>query len=210
MTNLIGVYGVGGCGRGIMPLARVMPGAEGARFVFIDDSSPAQEVNGHAVITFDEFLADCARDKAAVLAIANGKVRAQLASNCEASDVKLMAVRASTVIEMDNVEIGEGSLVSPYVTFTSNIRVGRCFHANLYSCIEHDARIGDFVTFAPGVRCNGNVSIGDYVYVGSGALIRQGVTIGAGAVIGMGAVVTKDVEAGVTVVGNPARPLVKD
>src|SRR3546814_2777967 len=94
---------------------------------------------------------------------------------------------------MDDVEIAEGALVSPYVTFTSNIKVGRCFHANLYSYVEHDCVIGDYVTFAPGVRCNGNIRIGDRAYIGSGAVIRQNLTIGADAVIGMGAVVTKDV-----------------
>jgi acetyltransferase-like isoleucine patch superfamily enzyme len=62
--------------------------------------------------------------------------------------------------------------------------------------------------------CAGNVVIHDHAYIGGGALIRQGkpgepLVIGAGAVIGMGAVVTKNVPPGVTVVGNPARPLVK-
>lgn len=52
------------------------------------------------------------------------------------------------------------------------------------------------------------------VWVGAGAVLRQGkpgkpLVIGKGAVVGMGAVVTKDVAAGVTVVGNPARRLVK-
>jgi UDP-2-acetamido-3-amino-2,3-dideoxy-glucuronate N-acetyltransferase len=43
--------------------------------------------------------------------------------------------------------------------------------------------------------------------IGSGATILGGVRIGSGATVGAGAVVVDDVEAGVTVVGNPARPL---
>ena len=65
------------------------------------------------------------------------------------------------------------------------------------------------MTLAPGAKVNGNVTIGDDVYIGAGAIIRQGLTIGRGAVVGMGAVVTRDVPPGVTVVGNPARPIVK-
>lgn len=43
--------------------------------------------------------------------------------------------------------------------------------------------------------------------IGAGAVILPGVRIGTGAMVGAGAVVTRDVPAGVTVVGNPARPL---
>ena len=103
--------------------------------------------------------------------------------------------------------IGPGALFSPFTVVTSNVRIGSHFHCNLYSYVEHDCLIGDFVTFAPAVRCNGNVSIGDGAYIGSGAIIRQGLTIGAGAVVGMGAVVTRDVPAGETWVGNPAKSL---
>jgi acetyltransferase-like isoleucine patch superfamily enzyme len=56
--------------------------------------------------------------------------------------------------------------------------------------------------------------IEDDVYIGTGAVIKQGrpgspIVIGQGAVVGMGAVVTRSVAAGTTVVGNPARPLVR-
>jgi acetyltransferase-like isoleucine patch superfamily enzyme len=43
--------------------------------------------------------------------------------------------------------------------------------------------------------------------IGSGATILGGVRIGEAALVGAGAVVTKDVPPGVTVAGNPARPL---
>ena len=108
----------------------------------------------------------------------------------------------------------QGAILCPFVTLTSNIQIGRHFHANLYSYVEHDCVIGDFVTFAPGVHCNGNVVIEDGAYIGAGAVIKQGLpgkplVIGAGAVVGMGAVVTKSVPSGATVVGNPASRLNK-
>ena len=51
------------------------------------------------------------------------------------------------------------------------------------------------------------VRIGRNVWIGAGAIILPGVTIGDDALIGAGSVVTRDVAAGVTVAGNPARPL---
>ena len=210
MSRLVGIYGASGCGRGIMPLARAMPSLAADRLVFIDDNPAAAVVNGHPVLTFEQFVAEPEANKVAALAIANAPIRRRLAQRCDAAGIALLTIAAERLVIMDDVVIGEGALLSPFVTFTSNIRVGRCFHANLYSYVEHDCVIGDFVTFAPGVRCNGNVTIGDDAYIGSGAIIRQGLTIGAGATIGMGAVVTKDVPPGVTMVGNPARPLIKD
>lgn len=43
--------------------------------------------------------------------------------------------------------------------------------------------------------------------IGGGAVILPGVTVGKNAMVGAGAVVTKDVPEGMTVIGNPAKPL---
>ncbi|MCH4272493.1 MAG: acetyltransferase, partial [Kerstersia gyiorum] len=108
--------------------------------------------------------------------------------------------------------IGSGAILSPFTTITSNAKIGKFFHANIYSYVAHDCVIGDYVTFAPSVKCNGGVIIEDHAYIGTGAVIKQSmpnrpIVIGAGAIVGMGAVVTKSVPAGATVLGNPAKPL---
>ena len=213
---LYGVFGASGCGRGIMPLlrAQLQQVASMDQLVFIDDAPPAKQLNGHNVLTWAEFLARPASQRSVALAIANSSIREALAQRCQAAGVELLSVQAANVVRMDDITLGEGALLSPFVALTSNIRIGRCFHANIYSYVEHDCIIGDFVTFAPGVMCNGNVHIEDHAYIGAGAVIKQGtpdkpLVIGRCAVVGMGAVVTKSVPAGVTVVGNPARPLVK-
>jgi sugar O-acyltransferase (sialic acid O-acetyltransferase NeuD family) len=211
-VKLFGIYGAGGCGRGIIPLAREQLASEpDCKLVFIDDGAAGTTINGHEVVTFERFAA-AEGERRAALAVADSRLRERLAANCAAAGIGFFTVRAANSVEMDSVEIGEGALISPFVTLTSNIRIGVHFQANLYSYVEHDCVIGDFVSFAPRVCCNGNIHIGDHVYIGTGAVLRQGragapLTIGEGAVVGMGAVVTKDVPPGVTVVGVPARPL---
>lgn len=216
--DLYAIYGASGCGRGVMPLARRMleqQGIPASRLVFVDDRPAAPMVNGQHVLAYRDFLAEPAAARHVALAIASAGVRQRLRELCCQDGVLPWSVRAGNIEVMDDVVIGDGAILCPFVTLTSNIRIGQDFHANLYSYVEHDCVIGDFVTFAPGVKCNGNVVIEDHAYIGAGAVIRQGqpgapLVIGRGAVVGMGAVVTGNVPPGATVVGNPARLLKKD
>lgn len=122
-----------------------------------------------------------------------------------------------------------GSIRAPfYADYGYNIHLGDDVFFN-YGCVLLDVcpiLIGDMTQVGPyvqiltadhprdaktrdeGLEFGQPIEIGRNVWIGGGAIILPGVTIGDDAVIGAGAVVTKSVPAGITVVGNPARPLV--
>jgi len=210
--NIYAVFGASGFGREVMPLVRGSVG--GNELVFVDDNVSQSPLNGHEVMTYDRFLNLRAGRKYITIAIADAEIREKLTERCLGDGIEVFDVTASNVVLMDEVSIGKGAILCPFTTITSNVKIGKSFHANIYSYIAHDCVVGDYVTFAPSVKCNGNVVIEDYAYVGTGAIIKQGrpgkpLRIGKGAVVGMGAVVTKDVAEGAVVVGNPAKPLAR-
>ena len=214
--NLYGVYGASGFGREVMPLLRAQVLNDPAALcVFVDDRDTEETVNSHSCMTFEQFVAYPAERRAVSLAIADGMVRSKLADKCEMAGVGFIDVRAQNCMVLDDSSVASGLILCGFATITSNASIGRHFQGNIYSYVAHDCVIGDFVTFAPGVMCNGNVHVADHAYIGTGAVLRQGapgkpLKIGAGATVGMGAVVTRDVPPRTTVVGNPAKPMNKD
>lgn len=127
-------------------------------------------------------------------------------------------------------QVGSGtSLRAPiYTDYGYNIAFGSQCFCN-YGCVLLDVcpiKIGDMTQIGPyvqiltadhprdaatrdeGLEFGQPIEIGCNVWIGGGAIILPGVTIGNDAVIGAGAIVTRSVAAGMTVAGNPARPLV--
>ncbi|EMK0348788.1 NeuD/PglB/VioB family sugar acetyltransferase [Citrobacter amalonaticus] len=210
-NKIYGIFGASGFGREVLPLVRQLLESDDAIY-FIDIELRLESVNGVNVISYSDFLNIEAEIKFATIAIANADIRQKIEKELLRDKVTILNVIADNVVIMDDVKIGYGAILCPFVTLTSNIKIGRSFHANIYSYVAHDCIIGDYVTFAPSVKCNGNVVIEDHVYVGTGAMIKQGtkdkpLVIGEGAIIGMGAVVTKNVKAGDVVFGCPAKSI---
>jgi acetyltransferase-like isoleucine patch superfamily enzyme len=142
-----------------------------------------------------------------VIAIADNKIRNKIYLNLKEKGVNFPNIIHKSACISKLSKINEGSIICPFVTITSNSNIGKNFQANIYSYVAHDCVIGDNVTFAPSVKCNGNVVIEDDVYVGTGAIIFQGkpnkpIIIGRTSIIGAGSVVTKSVPAGIKIFGN--------
>jgi acetyltransferase EpsM len=104
-----------------------------------------------------------------------------------------------------DVQIGEGTLLSPNVAVTTRVRIGRHVILNLNSSVSHDCQIGDFVNINPAATLCGDVTVGDGSFIGAGAVVKEKIKIGRGVTVGAGAVVIRDLPDGATAVGVPAR-----
>jgi len=107
------------------------------------------------------------------------------------------------------MRVGEGVILCAGSIATVNIEFQPFCIIGVSCTIGHEAVIGRGCVLNPTVNISGGVELGSGVLVGTGAQILQYVRVGTGATIGAGAVVTKDVNAGTTVVGVPARELIK-
>lgn len=218
---IFGLFGRGGFAREVMPIVSESialdtaddPSPKIVKY-FVDRENSADLVNGISVISELDFFSLNNNVKYFNVAVGDSKLREKLASKCVDHGAIPVSIQSQHSIIYDHNQIGEGAILCAHTIITSNAKIGKFFHANIYAYVAHDCVIGDYVTFAPDVHCNGNVHIKDHAYIGTGAVIKQGspsqpLIIGEGAIVGMGAVVTKDVAPFTTVVGNPARPLEK-
>lgn len=211
-----GMVGAGGMGRALMSFIpqslNVPEGDRLERVAFVEAGSHLKMINDVQCLSDDEFLALPMAGLGFAVSVGDSRLRQQLTSRYLSKGAVAWSVVHPSALVGDGNSIGQGAVICAFSTITANVTIGAMFQCNLYSYVEHDCVIGDYVTFAPGVHCNGNVRIDDHAYIGSGAIIRNGqadrpLTIGEGAIVGQGAVVLHDVAAYTTVVGNPARPL---
>jgi len=117
--------------------------------------------------------------------------------------------------------IDEGSIIAAFVEI-GGARIGKYCKIGCQAYICPNTVIEDHVFISHGTRfCNIKKPIAyrSQKSALAGSKVQRGATIGAGAIIlpnivigentfvGAGSVVTRNVESGITVVGNPARPI---
>jgi UDP-3-O-[3-hydroxymyristoyl] glucosamine N-acyltransferase len=112
----------------------------------------------------------------------------------------------SVVIE-SGVEIGSNTCIDRGALGSTVIKRGAKIDNLVH--IAHNVIIGEDTLVIAHAMIGGSAIIGDRAWIAPTVSVMNQIEIGADAVVGLGAVVVKSVAAGTTVVGNPAKPLVK-
>jgi len=206
----VAIIGVGGLMKHVLAVLR----AQDADIALFSEreSDLGIGAGGMRVHPLDALSAPPHASRELCIAIVNAAAQRRLDAVLSAQGRRFARIVAPSAVICADAEIAEGLFVNQMGMILAGARIGRQFRCGQCSYVSHDCEIGDHVTFAGRVSCNGHVRIEDDVFVGSGAVIRDGrpgdpLVIGAGAVIGMGAVVIRSVPPGAVMVGNPARPL---
>jgi len=136
MTNLIGVFGAGGFGREVIPLLDEQISVtsqfpKSARIVFVvDEVNSVKDVNGYEIMTFNDFCAHESDSKQITIAVGDSSARKKIYERVCQKSIPLITVTAVDSVRLQSVDIDEGAILCPYTTITSNVKIGKCFHAN--------------------------------------------------------------------------------
>lgn len=103
----------------------------------------------------------------------------------------------------DGVEIGSNCTVVRAAL--DETLVGDHVKTDDHVHIAHNCSVGARTLIAAGVVVSGSVTIGTDVWIGPNATIIDYISVGDGAHISLGSVVMRAVDAGVKVLGNPAK-----
>lgn len=218
MTSQIVVIGAGGFGREVIDVIDAI-NSRSPRSIWdlrgvVDDSPTSANLDLLAARRIEHLgdlddLTACEVRPNYVIGIGNPGARRQIARSLDAAGFS-----AATLVHPDatlgsHVNLGAGSVVCAGARLTTNIQVGRHGHINLNATVGHDSIVGEFVSMNPLSSVSGDCIIEDDVTLGVSSSVINQVRIGRGSTVGGGACVVRDVGPNLTVVGVPAKPLLR-
>ena len=203
------IVGAGGHGKVCADCATLL--GQWQKIVFLDSGYPEKqhwygcEVVGHTD-ALSEFVSD---QHDFFVAIGDNHVRARLIAKIESLNANLTNLIHPSAAISDSVKINVATLVLAQCAINADTTVGKGCIVNTGAKIDHDCIIDDYVHLGPGVSLAGSVQVGEKSFLGIGSCAIPQTKIGECTIVGAGATVTSDIESDCTVVGTPARKIIK-
>lgn len=176
-------------------------------FVSEHNDEIGKTLSGLEVVSSDDSVFDYIKSMnivGAVIPFQNGLIKKKLHELLsEHSQVVFPnIIHPSVSFKAQKNEIGEGNVIYPHVSMTTNIKLGDLNTINMNTTIGHDVSIGSYNAIHPGCSLSGCVQVGDYVVIGTRSAITQGLKVASNAFIAAGSVVIEGVKETQKVSGN--------
>lgn len=206
------LVGAGDHGRGVLEIVRRLSRAGDGRYTvagFVDDSGAVADVDGVKVLGTTAWLEEnlVSLGASVLLAIADPGAKQALAARLDGAGARYATLVHPSAEVSPSVRLGPGVIVNAGAAIVYEADIGAHVTVNLNATVGHHVAVGEFATIAPGANILGKAAVGARAQIHANAVVLPRVTVGEGAVVGAGSVVLHDVADGVTVFGNPARPV---
>lgn len=183
-------------------------GASHQIFGFIDENKSG-EFSGYPILAKSINEIENPEQYRYFIAIGDNEARKKFYDELVEKGLEIASIIDKSAIVDRNVKIGKGNFIGKLAVIVSGSEIGDNNLINSKALIEHGCKLGSHINISTNATLNGDVIVEDGVFFGSSAVCNGQKRLGENALIGSGAVVVEDVEPGVTVVGVPAKKLVK-
>ena len=185
------IFGAGGHAKVIFDIISKEKKYDVAAFASL--SSDKKELFGIPILSQDDFLK--LNIQSGIVAVGDNLTRDRLTKTIleKSPHFKFVtAIHPSSQVGHD-VQIGPGSVLMANTAVNPGTVIGEHVIINTGASIDHDCRIENFASIAPGATLGGNVKVGSHSAVSLGANVIHGISIGQNSVIGAGSTVLTDI-----------------
>ena len=200
------ILGCGGFGQEVAAMLPTHPGFEKEWRMegFLDSKTSLGDIPSKYPLLGDEDTFEYRDGDLLLIAIMNPTTKENLMKKLTGRVSFFNFIHPSSIVS-DTAIIGEGTIVYPNCTISTNVHIGKFVTLNAGSQIGHDASIGDFSSIMPHTDLGGGAQLGSYVFTGTKTTISPYKVIANGVKIAAGSVVMRSVKTeNCTLAGNPA------
>ena len=205
-----GVIVIGAGGHAKVCIEMLREGAEEVSYC-VSAESTLSSILGVPILRGDENLLELRRQgfSKCFVAIGSNALRIKLARICsDLGFVQVNAVSQSSIVS-NSAQLGNGIAVMPGAVVGTESFLGNNVIINTSASVDHDTIILEGAHIGPRVVLAGNVTVGKQSFLGAGSIVIPDLRIGENVTVGAGSLVLHDVPSGVTVVGNPAKRVLR-
>lgn len=209
------IVGAGGHAR-VVADALICSGAVVFGFLDKDDARKGDDLLGYPILGGDDVLAgldrNCFRLVVGIGSVGNSptlEMRRKISDHLIDQGWSLTGVRHPAAIISQAATLADDAQIMAGAIVQAGANIGSGAIVNTRAVVEHDSFVGAYSHISIGAVLCGSTRIGSCSHIGAGAVVRQGVSLGNGITIGVGAVVTRNHAGDATLVGNPAREMVR-